>query len=998
MSKLLFFFRISTFSTLNKNTAYVIINITKPERRCTPYRIECPFGKKMTEKTILSMGRGKPIKLDDSIKNETTFDTNIETRSPVDVYLLPDEEITQTGHTQRMHVSKCMCAECNKITNADMEINAFKDEYMDVNTGLTHTIKKENLPEECPYCGKEFQGIANAPMSRDENNKTIWITPYMWMTRKINAELSDDSSVSKIKDITDFQRKIITENGIFQEHEYHILTNNLKKKENTETIIATDKNGNLTKNTTVQRENMFKNKMGLKMFAHAKHYSMSASKNLLKLKENGERCCYRTTDWAQKRALMKRCYSNGHMGSPEDPLITDIKARLVEKQFTAKYDIPISGNINRMYETLILSEENMKKQNMTEQDNTDNNKKNQCLYMMITYPAAFEYAIERAEKRIENFDFEQKRKKKENPDYQIKQVTQKGKALFLREEVDYVRNQLTTVDKNILDIIHQSKDKDQMKMQLEGLITGNVKLSDGKIKVSKRKTEPVQLTKILKTKMQDNIIGIANTIYTCHKMGIKDTNSINLMIDISEHSAKGNTGLLYLTKKKKDLIPLGTIPPIQTSSEMSFFRNLTKTHSPKIFVGADKDDKNCIYKDRKKFDLMVECINLYSDLKNSNIELKDNTDITVQEDEHEKYKRNIKSYLQAHSTTDAYINFCEMFGKETPKIINAYIKEIQFDDKIDAKKDEIKESVATYGFDATLEKYKDDTVPFEYAKKSIDAAVFDKENESKSKKQYVTTRNGKPLFKNRTLDEIHEELSIINRHIIDENINLENLYPNDIKKMQSSYYPDGKGGWTKKDENNNLIDSDGNQLLDDNNNPIKADDKYELSFHIHKDAYDIIESSKDLHNCLGFSHVENIKNKHSYVLYMENANKQRIAAIELRKDTYNGGYIVTQFQADHDNALDEQYAGAALKWLNDNKINYQNCHDVELFGSNESIYGDRNVDFHQQEIDKVTNSLVDVSQMKQINKRRLEKAKALFGTGPDSENLDFGVDEIPQYK
>lgn len=908
------------------------------------------------KKTIAVVAKNEPILVSPSIR--TTFNKNMSTKESYDLYMLPDNDGTQEPENSGMHMrkktqhaSKCMCAACDKIMDIDATI---------VNRFGYAIENQESVPESCPDCGKEFKKIQNMRIEQNENGETLWTTGYMMTKRSLRIEEADDGKIEKIEDIYVSEKKYVTEqNEISVKRKYNVRTHNINACKNTETIIETDGNNNKISEKIKNLFDPFKDRHTEphRNERHERQIFQNAPKDIKEQEtENLQERYVRSGDWQQTLAEDKTRYQFGS----ENELITDIKARLIEQRFHSKYNIPISGCDNRLYEARMISEKNMREQNMTEQNNTDSMKKDMYLQMMILYPAAFEYAIERADKRVEEYMFEQKRKKQKNPDHQIKDVTEKGKALFLREEVKYVYDQLMTVDNKILDVIHKAKDKDDMKQQLEAIASGQVRtdMSNVQINIEQARSQPVQFTKFIKNKMQQNPIGVANTIYTCHKIGLKDTDTIKKIIDLSEKRSK--------IKKRTRKPNLGfvpepptpdTIPPIKTREEMSFMRNLSKTHTPDIFV----NEKNGIYGDEARYDLLEECIGMYTHLMKSGVKLKDNADDIVREDIHDQHKRNIKAYLKTHSTTDAYIDFCETFGKQTPQIINSYIEEIKFDSEIENEKDKIKTEIEKDGLHTVAEKYQTDKIPSDYAEKCIQKIVLGEEQ--KSKEAYVTTRNGKPLFNNRTLDEIHEELSVINRHTVNDNIDLDQYYPEKIKNMQQTYpCPDSAGEW---------------------------------SFHVHENSFDVIESSRQLHNCLGNSHIENITYGYAFVMYMQNEDGQRVAAIELKRSSKDDHeYKVTQFQGDHDNALDERYAAVALQWLEDNDIDYSDCRDVQLFGTGQSIYGGRDADYHSTEVDKVTNTLVGKGEVDKLNKRRVERAKQLYSYSEES-GYDFGVDEIP---
>ena len=115
----------------------------------------------------------------------------------------------------------------------------------------------------------------------------------------------------------------------------------------------------------------------------------------------------------------------------------DVKSKMIEENFrkgsAQKNPIMADSAKNGMYL--------MEHTRDSDESNTliDDNFRNKITMMMIKYPVAFDYAVERAENHVINYEFSQKRRAKEAEEqglhYEPKTMTEKGKARFMREEL-----------------------------------------------------------------------------------------------------------------------------------------------------------------------------------------------------------------------------------------------------------------------------------------------------------------------------------------------------------------------------------------------------------------------------------------------------------------------------------------------------------------------------------------------------------------------------------
>ena len=949
----------------------------------------------MSEKKVIFSDSAKTGTSDSLVK--TNYITPEHTfKNPYSVYLLGVMRKEKTpGQSTEYPIIACMCNACKKITQLDPTItqtNLVLDENIDhKNKELSYSIfayrndslsvlthsdysEQKTLPQNCPECNEPFK-LAGLCIPEEENGKSVWKTPVVVDGRRIIAETENEKPV-KIEDTTTGTFYTIDQDyNISRRRLFFVETNNLKTKQSH--YVETEyQNGEIKNKTITTKMDPIKHKKdfdavirGERKFQTKKEADLRSpigydvtSKN--RFEEN------RPTSFINIpiiNDMMNKPITNSwnirslqnQINNSHNNLFDDIKNQIILQQFETKYPIMTNTSDNKLYLDRIDKDSTAENS-----DNTNFNKKHIIMQMMVNYPAAFEYAIQRAEQRVSEYEYAQKRKQKENPEYEPKTVTEPGKALFAREEIEYVASQLFVIDKKILDTIHRSKNADDMRKKLNIIVSGNkdADMSGLNIDIKNAKQDPIQNTKYIKAKMRENPIGVANTIYTCIKMGIKDTSSIKDALNLTfsqERSVdldkKRRTSKKPVFPKKEqinDYIKENTMHPIETKAELQFVKNLVNTHSPGIMIG-----ENGIYRSKEKQALFEECINIYTEIKRTGAIIQDGSTEESKQQIHDEQKSRIKSYLQRHSVTDAYIDFCTAFGAKTPETINDFINEI----KLDKKMKDISDFAKNHSMDETIKTYEKDLSflpdPKEY--------ITNYQNKNIDQNRIIlATQNGKPLFANRTLNEIHDELSHMNKKLVNENKELESYYPEEIKDMQKTYdSPDGLGQW---------------------------------SFHIHKDSYDVIRSATELHNCMGSSHVNDILYGTRYTMYMQDETGRRVAGIEL-KVSKNPDYEfeVTQFQGDHDNALDKEHASIALKWLEDCKIDARNCRDVSLFGTGKSIYGAETADYHDDEIDDATNTIVSKQKHETEQNRRIEMAKQLYNYN-DETGYDFGV-KVPEY-
>lgn len=930
------------------------------------------------------------------------------TAKPVFLLLEPEQSINAVDAApviefgEEMHAKRCLCASCQtlfSIANADGSAKDIKQ----LRTALYNTNSSETkafLDDiSCPEC---HNGGAFVPVKKQKDK---WVTPYVTEGVAMYRTDSDSGKPEKLATNIMLNCSEISENGevkkirtLFSE-KLNLTTNNIQVvrsdystgKSLSPVICDSDTGYKYLNNDIVSSELLgimkqprdSSNIMSLPVFTAynqllardmSPRYTPSPNKKHGHNPERDNLHLAPTTEFDRPTLFGIDPHRHGTMYAMLDgktlntpslsqfsestPMseimknIMGIKREFAESRMDDRSDIPDLFKHSKQ-NGAVLTEHHIG----SDESNTTTNYDAMSRYinMLVHYPAAFEYACERAQADIENHQFALERKKKENPDFIIKPIPDSAKARLFRQELDYVQKQLAAADDKVLKTIQQSTSAADMRKQLQFFVFGsneNKKISETKTPDRIRLTEnnttmaaPYAITKSLSAAFEKNPIGIANTAYTCHKMGITDMNHVNQLVNatiehdklVEQGSKKNNTNFTASMAAYDINMAAGTIAPIRTSDAMSFVRSYVKTHNPTSIVD--------IYSDNDKFRLLTESIFLYGNIR-TNCKIAD-TPEEIEANAHEIEKSNLRAYLKQKTIQDAYIDFVEAYGNGTVDAINSLAREIKREEKLD----EIKDFYTANGIDATMSTYRTELQGEQDPAKMLDEYIPTSQREI-----VLATRDKKPLFANRSLKEIHDELSHMSKKTTGKNETIE--YTEEEKALEGSY--DVEGG------------------------------KY--SFHLMKNTMDFIRTATELSNCVANGgYIDSALQKRSYLLYMQNDIGQKVGCIELTGSLSN--LRVSQFQGPHDNALEAKYADVAMQWLKDKDIDYSRCRDVAVFGTGQSIYGDHNADYHHDEVDEASQTVVDKNELKEIRKKRYEMAKQIYGV---KENGEINIPEAPK--
>lgn len=668
-----------------------------------------------------------------------------------------------------------------------------------------------------------------------------------------------------------------------------------------------------------------------------------------------------------------------------------------------------------------------------ENTNIDAHLQDQYISLMLRYPVAFEYVCERTQDALTDEYYNKKRRyesimRSDNeeakalakPAVEPKDMPDSVKCKHFREQMKYVAHQLAVVDNKVLTAIHESKTLDDMKAKLQFFAFGdnNTKKNSlqnaqtpSQIKSVKEKDGQYEnafdATNQLAQMFRKNPIGVANTCYTCHKIGIKDSALLKTVLEYADKESPSNPG----QGNYKYTANAGTIMPVQDAKTLRFLRSYVKNYSPENLLGQRRVVTD-ILTNEDNHQYFVDSVNMYDQIMNNkNIIVNIESDATeeMRSASEEQTKTRLKMYLTQQPTSppeqavkNAYRDFAaEGLSKDDIDEMCRTIKE-------ESALNKIHKYYAENGEDATL---KHPQIAEFLKQLEADGITTDKGKISainayvptNRRKVHIGTKDKKPLFANRPLHAesgswnehgLHDELSAIVSKIVDENEDIE--YDDREKKLEGSYPA----------------------------SPNTPNIKY--SFHLMKDKYDFIRTATELSNCVAggmyFNNAskENHDNR-TYCMYMADDNMNKVACIEIgqRKvvdpndsNMMKTQYSIKQMQSYNDKSLPEEYAYAAVEWMNDhdmvsntpNTATFAKVNDNGKFELLDSIqkkafYGNGNVDFHCKEVDEVTATVVHKDKMKEIREKRAQAAAKMYPDGipePPEDiigSLEFKLDK-----
>lgn len=588
--------------------------------------------------------------------------------------------------------------------------------------------------------------------------------------------------------------------------------------------------------------------------------------------------------------------------------------------------------------------------------------------LMVRYPVAYQYAEERARARSMDYKYAEERKAKaEGRPHEAGPAPDALRRKLFRDEVVHVATQLKYADDAVLDEIRKSTSVPDMLAHLKFYAMGAVDGAEApralRLDGGKTKRDPVQPTKRLKSMFEKEPIATASNMRTLHKLGMNNTDYANVLLDKSAQymstelrrmRIKGENVLA--PAKSLPYVKAGVICPIRGSMAYKFMKCYARTHAPASVLEAFYTSTDANPDDPMLgFNLLTETIGLFESVR-SKAEL-----VSVENAEefvHSTRKYQLREYLKHRDLRSAYLDFIDVYGDETYEKINALAAEIAQDVKgadlvAVAKAEGVMVAVAKYP-----ERFLGHT-DYEAIVKGLE------KDTQKSQTLYLTTRNGKDLFKDRSLREIHDELSIMATKVVGENKPIE--YEQKFLDLEARYPIPGE--------------------------PEGSDKTY--GFHLMHETHDFVRTATALHNCVaGGTYCEMAQKGSRAILYMTDETDRKIACIELKPVPGRDGprWKCLQFQGDHDSALPTQYADVALKWMDEHGVDYEGCSDVEKFGTGKYFYGGPEADYHDAEIDEASGAKMGKHDLETLTRKRTQMAIAAYGADSDGNVL---LPEVP---
>jgi hypothetical protein len=344
-----------------------------------------------------------------------------------------------------------------------------------------------------------------------------------------------------------------------------------------------------------------------------------------------------------------------------------------------------------------------------------------------------------------------------------------------------------------------------------------------------------------------------------------------------------------------------------------------------------------------------------------------------------RMKTAMRTYFEnGFSIKDAYIAYADVFGNDTYETVNSYARVIKEENKVlNMRRDydtyaENNHISSYYGQDELL-KYMSDKYPEIKTKEDIDNMINTADNIA-AETTIIDTRNGKPLFHRRNVQEIHDEISNMMKNIPKTNETL--VFKHGEEALEGEF-----SGETELKENDPPKTPE--QIEEESHNKLK--------FELLRDRFSYIRTSSVLYNCLMSCDYFSKTKRDACVIYVaKDENKQTVGCIELTRNRDGDGYKLQQFQTVHDAAMPERFRTAAVKWFEANNIQYENCHDYHRWGDG---HVNENLDYHHEEMDEAYGIPVATNELKARQAKRKAAAVEIYGL---DENGQINVPEVPE--
>ena len=903
--------------------------------------------------------------------------TKLKPKKPAIYALLEVKSNRNNAKAKEINASKCYCAECQKVVDIPVKITAKNNEQFEFRTnkgtgislpydptidvaGKTFQNRYGDTAEaECPECHaqarltyltqqtKDSATAANVP--KNFKREGTWLVPTVATGRYMFQYQNEDGKTTRVDDNIMYQNTIVFPSYKTYNAQTELSENidfERRSVKMTKTIIHGD--DRIVKATKDSKDD----------FQYEKMYDNSIRSISINHTSN---TAHRNHDLGpihdsllDEETSYFNSYSECVRDEDDKNTEKDFKKKKIDIIFeTVKAKDELFGDYVKT--GLFNSEHHLDQDNATQ--NVDSSLVERYCYMAVKYPVAIDYAIERTNLRVTDAEFKEKRRQQEDPTYEPKDIPDSAKCRMFREEMNIVSEQLSACDDKILAEVHDAKDLADMKKKLafyafgtnspEAELPKHVSIKS----TNELMTAPIQASKKLKQEFRREPIAVASNVYTLSKMNIKEPTAVLEFLEIGKDCPEVNQKPTRARSPRQANSRPNTeytrnanvLCPIHSKGMLRFMKEYSKTHTPSKIQE--------IYKANDQMALLAECINLYEPIaSNKNVTIVANKD-KAKVSEHDMAKASLRNYLKHNKLSKAYVDYIEKYGDKTFETINGLARELREDAQMDKAKKLMDDGKSQ---DEILQTYPDLSKKKDTLMQELTDWV-----PLKDRAIEISTRDDKPIFPNRTLKEIHDELS---------NIAKKNAGPN-----QSINYTDKEKALE--------IDY-----------PVPESERTELtapdavwSFRLIEDTHDLVRKASDLHNCMaGSGYADNAVNKRHTYMAMYNEEGKTVAAIDLSPTRQTGEdakpFAINQFQSDHDTALPARYKEVALQWIEDCHLRVDSS-DVSKFGTGVAIYGNGNADFHHDEIDETTDEVISISESQRRAQARIEKAKAIYRKG-----------------
>lgn len=926
----------------------------------------------------------------------------------------------------RFAARKCYCPDCREVSDLPTEIRGM---YMDPSAHAQHS-EAASVPREfreavmdadpaCPSCGKSADRdsdyvfvSAYSPGSHPEK-EGAWDIPLIMQGRYVSAFRDGNGTPTRIDDCIRMEQAFVSPDGGLSVTECDaVQTIDFATGRILSYRMDLEGGRRVPSGRAQEVGNPFSYSDPSSSFSIEERVNVADAGHAMKqCATTRSRICFqnfkdgvfgglfgRRADWGTGKSSSFAGIDAEAMELMADE-ISAVKAGLAMDRIRTLGVHPVYSDPDR--NGLFLSEH--KKDSGPENTPVDRDRRNLYLYMMARYPAAVELAIERSELRVANFEFSEKRKAAQKPDYTAKTATDKARAKFFREEMECVAEQLAACDDKILNEVRlasapgpsyvyqdgkirktdcyespegNTSDLQTMKDRLSFFVFG---LRDGysvpgdiavKLKNAKTMAPATQPTKKLKNSFSADPVAMASNLYTLRKYGITNSDHVRQVLDLLAQQCPPVHPAAGMKKRRHcPFVNAGVLAPVREKAAMSFLRLYAGTHDTSAMIGQIFDNRNDVVRAPAWYQL-VENIRLYGDIAdNPSVQIvrtKDDIRESISEQvTEEDRKTQLRNYLDNSGNDgirNAYRDFAGIYGKDTVETVNRLARQIRDDRKMD----EIRRFADENGMEGAVSAYREFLSRYEDPADAIASHQL-----FSDRTLVIATRNNKPLFE-RDLKEIHDELSEIGRKSVRENKYLK--LKDDVLAMDETLAVDLSG-------------------LPASQWDVPASSGMgEFSFHVLDNRFDFVRVATDLRNCVASgNYFKSMERGSCLIASMKNEHGQTCACIEL---VPAGGdpdhkWYIKQLQGYRDGVVDRRYSGAIRTWAENHNIDLERdpsgnvaaCMD----GERRYFYGGADgVDCHTEEYDPVLNTSVNTSKAQSLRKERIAKAMEIYGGDPES--------------